>query len=252
MDITFSSTPQLYGNVHLLSLLLIAILNSAVFICLKNRKEKTLIEILHYLGLFMVLMEIFKQWFCFVYVFHGELNLWFFPWQLCSMAMYCSLIVIYIRKEKLQNAFLVFLASFSLFAGIVALALPYDMLRDQVILTVHSFIYHGLIVTEAFIALLVLKQRKKAGFLPAISLFLGMAFIAMIINGISHLIFNDIHVEPNMFYITLSYPSTQPVFHEIALALGIPAEIIIYLSAIILCSYVVWKIEKATILSGNR
>ena len=252
MGITFSSTPQLFGTVHLLSLLLIVVFNAVFFFYLKNEKEEKLISILHCLGLFMILMEIFKQWFCFIYVFDRKLNLWFFPWQLCSMAMYCSFIIRYIRKEKLQNAFLVFLATFSLFSDIVALVLPYDMLRDQIVLTVHSFVYHGLIITEALIALLILKQRKKADFLPSVYLFLCMAFIAEIINTLSHLIFNDIHVEPDMFYITLSYPSTQPIFHEIALTLGIPAEIIIYLLSIILVSYLVWKIENMTILSGDR
>lgn len=251
MGITFSSTPQLFGTVHLLSLLLIILFNAIFFICLKNKKEERLIDILHCLGLLMILMEIFKQWFCFAYVFDRRLNLWFFPWQLCSMAMYCSFVIRYIKKEKIQNAFLVFLASFSLLSDIVALILPYDMLRDQIVLTAHSFIYHGLIITEALIALLILSQRKKAAFLPSIYLFLFMAFIAEIINVVSHLIFNDIHVEPDMFYITLSYPSTQPVFHEIALAFGIPVEIIVYLSSIILCSFAVWKIENRIFLSRN-
>ena len=160
MGITFSSAPQLFGSIHLLSLLLVIVGNAVVFFCLKGRKEDALIEIMHYLGLIMILIEIFKQWFCFIYVFDKKLNLWFFPWQLCSMAMYCSFIIKYIKKEKLQNAFLVFLASFSLFSDIVALALPYDMLRDQIILTVHSFIYHGLIITEAMISLLILKQVR--------------------------------------------------------------------------------------------
>ena len=200
----------------------------------------------------MILMEIFKQCFCFVYVFDKKLNLWFFPWQLCSMAMYCSFVIRYIKKEKLQNAFLVFLATFSLFSDIVALVLPYDMLRDQIVLTTHSFVYHGLIITEALIALLILKQRKKAIFLPSVYLFLGMAFIAEMINIVSHIIFNDIYVEPDMFYITLSYPSTQPVFHEIALAFGIPFEIIIYLASIIFCSFVVWRIENSLFLSRDR
>ncbi|MBR2788127.1 MAG: YwaF family protein [Erysipelotrichaceae bacterium] len=252
MGITFSGTPKLFGHVHLLFLLFIVIFNIFFYFCLKLKKEETLIEILHYLGLFMILMEIFKQYFCFVYVFDNKLNLWFFPWQLCSMAMYCSFAIKYSKKEKLQNAFLVFLATFSLFSDIVALALPYDMLRDQIVLTVHSFLYHGFIITEGMIALLILKQRKIAEFLPCVFLFLTMAIIAEIINVVSHLIFNDIYVEPNMFYITLSYPSTQPVFHDIALALGIPIEIVIYLSSIILCSFVIWKIENKTILSGNR
>ena len=125
------------------------------------------------------------------------------------------------------------------------------MFRYQVVLTVHSFAYHGLILSEVILALLVLKKRKKAAFLPALQLFLIMALIAEIINIVSHLIFNDIYVEPNMFYISFSYPTTQPVFHEFAVHFGIFTEIIVYLSVISLFSYLFYRLEYRFLLSDN-
>ncbi|MBR5340463.1 MAG: YwaF family protein [Erysipelotrichaceae bacterium] len=243
MGITFSKTPKLFGTIHISALILTFVLNVIFYFLLKNKDKNKLLKILHYLGTVMILAEVFKQWFCYVYVFNRTLNLWFFPWQLCSMAMYCSFIAIYL-KDKKQEAVLVFLTTYSLLADIIALALPYDMLRDQVILTLHSFIYHGLIITEAIIALLILKEKEKASFLPATLLFLLMALIAEIINVISHSILNNIYIEPNMFYITLAYETTQPIFHEIALRFGIIAEIIFYLSMIILGSYLIFVVER--------
>ena len=58
-----------------------------------------------------------------------------------------------------------------------------------------------------------------------------------------HFIFNDIYVEPNMFYISFSYPTTQPVFHEIAVHFSIVTEIIVYLSVISLFSYLFYLLE---------
>ena len=244
MDITFSHTPQLFGCFHILSLLAIALFNTLFFLWAKKKNEDKLLHLLQNLGLFMILTEIFKQYFCYIYVFKRKLNLWFFPWQLCSMAMYCSFLCPLLKKEKTQNAFLVFLSSFSLMSTIAALILPMDMLRDQILLTIHSFVYHGLILSCSLTSYLILKKRKNISFLPSIYLFLFMAAIAEIINVSAHLLLNDIYIEPNMFYITLSYPSTQPVFHEIALRFSIPFEILVYLLTIILFSYLLFQLEK--------
>ena len=244
MGITFENTPQVFGIIHISALLLIAAINIILFFHLKGKDEAFLLRFLHISGGIMLAAEAFKQYFCYVYVFDRKINLWFFPWQLCSMAMYCSFFITYLKKEKDRNTMLVFLSTFSLFADIIALVLPYDMLRDQIVLTVHSFAYHGLIICQSMIAVMILSEKEKIRFFPSVSLFLFMALIAEIINVISHLIFNDIHVEPDMFYITLSYPTTQPVFHDIALRFGIIIEIIVYLSTIILFSYLLFLMEK--------
>ena len=251
MDIRFKEIPALFGKEHLTALLLIVIINMLLYFVFIDKEEKALLKITHYTGLFMMMAEIFKQYFCYVYVFDRQLNLWFFPWQLCSMAMYCAFLVKYFKGTK-QEALLVFLATFSLLSDIIALVLPYDMLREQIILFVHSFAYHGLIITLAMLAIMILNKRKDYKFYPAVILFLIMAFIAEIINVVSHHLLNNIYIEPDMFYITLSYPSTQPVFHEIALAFGLPVDIIVYLASIILCSFIVWKIENKAFPSCDR
>ena len=202
----------------------------------------------------MLLAEVLKQWLCYVYVFNRELNLWFFPWQLCSMAMYCSFLIKFVRG-KMQMAILVFLATYSLLGAVVALILPYDMLRPQIVLVTHSFAYHGLMMTEAMIAVMILykqSRKTKPAFLPATVLFLVMAAVAEVINVISHSILNDPKREPNMFYITLSYPTTQPVLSDIAVKYGIPVEIVLYIVLIILTSFVMFLIEKGGIHIKQR
>ena len=251
MGFTFSHTPQLFGMVHILSLLVIAAWNCVFFKWAKGQNEDRLLLLLKRIGTGMIIGEFLKQIFCFFYVFDRQINLWFFPWQLCSMTMYCSFCASFLNENR-QNAVLVFLSSFSLFAAIVALLLPYDMLRDQVLLTLYSFVYHGLMITVSIASLDILRKRKEAEFLPAVFLFLIMAVIAEMINVISHFIFHDIHVEPNMFYITPYYPTTQPVFHEIAVRYGIFAEVVVYLGSIILVSLFIWLIEKKTLLSDRH
>ena len=243
MNIEFKEIPALFGKQHLLALLLITVVNLFLYFIFRNKEEEKLLKITHYIGLFMMIAEIFKQYFVYVYVFDRQLNLWFFPWQLCSMAMYCAFLVRYFKGIR-QEALLVFLATFSLLSDIIALALPYDMLRKQIVLFVHSFAYHGLIITLAMLAIMILNRRKDYKFYPSVILFLLMAFIAEIINVVSHLVLNNIYIEPDMFYISPAYPTTQPVFDQIALRFGIYTETIVYLLSIILGSYLIYLIIR--------
>lgn len=236
MNILFENKPTLFGKYHILSLVLIVLFNIIFYYFVRNKKEKTLLNILNKLGLLMIISEVFKQWFCFKYVFDSQINLWFFPFQVCSLAMYFAFILVYLKEDK-QNIILVFLATYSIFTDIMALIVPLDMLRIQVPLFIHSFAYHGLIISIAIMAILILKKRNNYNFRNSIYLFFFMAFIAEIINITSHLLFNDINREPNMFYITPFFKTTQPILSDIADRYGIIPEIIIYLFGITLVSY---------------
>ena len=110
--------------------------------------------------------------------------------------------------------------------------------KRQIPLACHGFLYHCFMISESIGAVLILKTRERVRFTPALILFLLMAAAAEVINVAGHHILHDIHIEPNMFYITPYYASTQVVFNSIANALGILPEILIYLLLIILMSYV--------------
>ncbi|MBR2577462.1 MAG: YwaF family protein [Erysipelotrichaceae bacterium] len=241
MDITFKETPVLFGTFHLTCLLLISIVSVLFYFRLRYKDEERLLTILHVFGLVMIIAEVWKQVFTYIYVYDRVYNMWFFPWQLCSMAMYCSFFVKYLRKE-LQNAVLVFLSTFSFLAAVVALMGPLDMLRPQILLTCHGFLYHGLMILESVTAYIILTKRKDFCFRPALILFLLMAVIAEIINITAHGIFHDIHREPDMFYITPYYATTQPVFSQVAKTCGIFTGVVFYLSTIVFFSWLIYKL----------
>ena len=242
MDVSFSQAPEMFGPFHLGMLAGIALACVLIFLVIRRWREKALLRLIFVLGVVMVLLEVWKQWFAWEYVYRHTVSMWFFPWQLCSMAMYCS-VLIGISRGKFQDALLVFLSTFSLFAAVIALAVPSDMLRVQILFASHGFVYHGIMIVEALAAMLALR-RRRAKFRPAVWLFLGMAAIAEVINVVSHLWIGDIHREPNMFYITPYYPSTQVVLHDIAVRLGIFPEIVIYLTAIIVISYGIYRLQS--------
>ena len=243
MDITFTNKPVPYGPLHLSTLAFIAILAASVFPLLRRAKEKTLCRMIAVMGLLMIVTEIWKQWFVSVYVYPGITSFWFFPWQLCSMSMYLSAALPFL-KGRGREAALVFLASFSLLASVFALLFPGDMMRPQILLFIHSFAYHALMILEAMCASMILSRHDRPPFRPALVLYLCCAVIAEVINIASHYAAGKDGIEANMFNITPYYPSTQPVFHDIAVKIGIIPEIILYLALIALGSYWIFKAES--------
>ena len=243
MDIQFSTTPQLFGGFHIAALAVIALGCVGAFFLLRRMPETHLLRLIWILGAVMLLLEVWKQGFAWVYVYDRQINLWFFPWQLCSMAMYCAFAVRFFKGTR-QNTLLVFLSTFSFFAAVIALVVPSDMLRPYILLTLHGFLYHGLMIVVALAAMLAVCRREGVRFAPAVRLFLWMAAVAELINVVGHRLIGDLRREPNMFFITPYYESTQPVLHEIALAVGIPIEIVIYLTAIALISYGLFLAER--------
>ena len=242
MDWTFTATPLPYGLVHWL--ILGGILAAAAIFAFAIRKadEQRLLRLLFVFGLCMLAAETWKQWFVIRCIYCGTRSMWFFPWQLCSMAMYCSALVPFLRG-KAQEAMLVFLCTFSMIGAVFALLFPEDMMRPQILLFCHSFLYHAVMLLEGLIAFRILRRRKAVSFYPALLLYLGMAVVAEIVNTVSHFLVDGISNEANMFYITPFYPSTQPVFDAIAAHAGIAVEIAVYLGAIALGAFLLFLLE---------
>ena len=244
MGWTFSSTPKMFGVVHLAILGAIAAGLVLLFFLLRKRTDRQLIRLLFVLGLSMLIAEAFKQWFVSRYVYAGRRSMWFFPWQLCSMAMYVSFAVPFV-KRKARDAALVFLCTFSVLGAAVALIVPEDMMRDQIVLFCHSFLYHTVMLVEGLCAVLLLRNRSRVRFWPCLLLFFGMALVAEGINVVSHAIIPNLSDQANMFYITPYYPTTQPVFDRIAAACGIYFEIVVYLSVLVAVSYGLYRLWYA-------
>ncbi len=245
MNKVFAAVPTQFGTLHLGILAGVVLIAAGLVFLLRKQPEERLVRIIAILGALMLLAEIWKQWFVRRYVYPNGAT-WFFPWQLCSIAMYASFLLFFLRG-KARDAVLVFLGSFSFLAAVVALLVPGDMLRPQIPLFCHSFAYHCVMVAESIAAICILVRREqKPPFSPALVLFLATAAVSEIVNVVCHSFFGDRKPVANMFNITPYHPSTQPVFHQIAVSLGILPEIIIYLAVIVLASWGIYKLICAS------
>ena len=73
-------------------------------------------------GLLMSASELWKQWYLTFRLNHGVYQWWYFPFQLCSIAMYLLLVIPWLKPSRFRQALLSFLMNYSLLGGIAVFA----------------------------------------------------------------------------------------------------------------------------------
>lgn len=185
-------------------------------------------RLLAILGLILLVSEGYKQLFSYYIVNVGHYDWWIFPWQLCSLPMYLTILLPF-STTKQRTRIETFLMDFNLLGAIMALAVPDGLLHSYLTLTLHSFLWHFILL---FIGLSLIFSKlgntSKQGFLSTLPLFAIAVLIAQIINVILHP-----YGEISMFYISPYLTSTQPFIHDIAQTFGIPISNLFYLTAML-------------------
>ena len=100
-------------------------------------------RILFLCGAVMLSTEIWKQ-LVLTLSAGGHYNLWYLPFQLCSIPMYVLLAYPWLRREKIRRVLLAFLMCYGLLGGIAAFADTSGMKYAYPALTVHSHLWHVL------------------------------------------------------------------------------------------------------------
>lgn len=203
---------------------------------LRHLSYSSRVVILFIMGILLALSECYKQLFLYYVVNHHSYDWWYFPFQLCSIPMYLCLLLPFTGKTggKWQRILCTFMYSYNLPGSILVFAAPYGMMHPYWTLTLHSFLWHIVLV---FIGLLILFSDMGAasyrGLAGATGIFLVCCLIATAVN-----ILASPYGYPDMFYITPYYPTTQPVFSVIAERFGIMAGDLSYLGTIVFGAFV--------------
>ena len=220
-------------------------------------------------GLLLLCMELWKQLYLYFAVFGEHYQVWYLPWQLCSMPMYlCLLYGIhgahpdqhrrkqknaktkmspaddvripgrkeYARAEERKRIIATFLADYGFLGGVAALIVHTGFtFPAHPLLTLHGYLWHVILI---FLALFITKNRlsdtKKTGFLKTLPLFAAAAAVAEGLNLLLHS-FGDC----DMFYISPYHLSSQPVFSDIDRLIGRIPGIFCYLACVILGAFFV-------------
>lgn len=234
--------PQPYGIFHI-GLLFLA-MPIVIFCAYRSRllKAKQQTALLFALGVLLIVMEVYKQLFTFYIVNHHHYLWWIFPFQLCSLPMYLCVCLPFLPH---QGQWRTFLMDISLLGGSMALLFPEGMMSSYLILTLHSFLWHLLLLFIGFHLAFTMKSSS-----PLLSCFIRFIFCAGIAT-IGNLCFHH-YGEINLFYINPYEPFAQPVFASLEPILGRGAVIFLYLCACLLGLAIMQRIASVLLFLCKR
>ena len=246
--------PSSYGLFHLIWILL-SIIMIIYFIKRKeNDHEKSLKGILLIYGVGSLILEIIKQviW-SFNYnpttnIINWDYQWYAFPYQLCTTPIFVSIICLFLKKGKVRDSLLSYMAFVTILGSIATAIYPESCFVRTLLVDIHTMYLHfGSLIVSIY--LLISKEVKInfKNFIKGYIVFLLFASSAEILNII---IYNSgiLNGETfNMFYISPYFISSLPIFDIIQKNTPFILYLIIYLVSIFVGSYLVFIISKGII-----
>lgn len=252
---TMVEVPQSYGPYHLTCVALVILTAIILISTLKNAKDKTVRIITAIVWIVMVLFEIGKQLLFSVHMDASGAFIWdyrwhYLPFQFCSSPLYILPFVAFAKEGKLRDAAIVFLATFSFFAGTCVFVFPGDVFLWYDFINVQTMVHHGAQIF--FGAYLAFRYRDKLNFknlVKATAVFTILCIIALALDVAAYHLFPiwDIPEIFNMFFISPYLPCTLPVLSEVYKLVPYPAFLCIYVFGFMLCAGLVMLIMKGLI-----
>lgn len=228
--------PAAYGPFHIIcTALLLAITIFAAW-RLRNTTEKQNRLVLITVGGFLLITEVYKILFHIVVDPYGWGFWGVFPFQLCSVPMYLSIICAFLRKKHINHWLYEFMFAVNMFGGLMAFIEPSGIQHTYVTLTAHAYIWHMLLI---FLGLyLYLSKRAcmdRFSYIKAAVVYLASCALAQGLN----LIFAG---KINCFYISPYIQSPLAVFKDIYAACGWFVNMLLLILALLIASAVVYYI----------
>ena len=182
-------------------------------------------------------MEIGKQ---FIWSFHydsvSNLVTWDYPWyaapfQFCTTPMYVCLLCLFLRKCKLRNALLSYVAYITILGSIAVMIIPTDCFCGDLLVNVHTtYLHFGSCVVSVYLLMSREVRTHRKALLTAIGTFLVFVCMAMAMNLIVY------HADVlngetfNMFYFSPHHGTHLPILSIICPLVPPVVFIFIYVS----------------------
>ena len=253
------TVPTNYGWFHLLSVALV--IAATVYLCknFKDASDKTVRKLLLGVWIAMVVLEIYKQ-LNFALLYDGGVVTWdyawyAFPFQFCSSPLYVLPVIVFMKDSRLSDAFIGFMAFFSLFAGVAVFFYPNDVFIDTIGINVQTMIHHGAqIVIGIFLAVHSRRRLSVEYFARSIAIFAMFVSIAVILNfAVYHaFVASGIDETFNMFYISPYFDCTLPVLSSVYSAVSFPIFIIIYILGFTAVAFVMYLIQTGIMALAKK
>ncbi len=231
--------PKPYGIFHL-SFFVIGMIICIYFAKrLRGVNDNKNKKLLFFCGLFLLIIEIYKQLFYFYIVNNGKYDFSVFPFQLCDVPMFLCLIIPFINNEKVLEGMYNFMVSYNLLGGFITFLEPSALCRPYLMMTLHGFVWHLVLVfIGIYLALSNRCLKSKKDFLMSTKVYVVLCTIALILNlSLRNLSSGKL----NAFYLG---PSISPiiVFETISLKFGWFVNMVLFIVVMTIGAYLVYMV----------
>ena len=243
-------TPNAFGWFHIMWIVFIVI---AIVLLYKYKKntEKELKVVLGVYGIIAFVLELLKQlmW-AFNYDNATGLITWDYTWyaapfQLCTTPIFVSLICLFLKKSKLRDSLLSYVAYVTILGSISTILIPDSCFVSDTLINVHTMWLHmGSFVVSIYLLMSGHVKKDFKSLKSACFVFLIFVFFAL---GLNVSIYNSgiLNDETfNMFFISPYFISTLPVFDIIQESVPYIIFLITYIVLLMLGAAVIFGISK--------
>lgn len=238
--------PRAYGLYHILFMIISLTIIITFCYFMRKSSDKTFRIVLLSMGMFLILTEIYKQ-FYYLYAIGMDGYDWdMLPFQLCSVPMYMSVIAGCIKKCKVRDIICEYLVTIGFLGGIMAYVEPSGILHDDLFKLLHSSIWHAILIWIALYIIFTNNACHSLKNYPRVLIALGgVVIVATALN----LVFKDkASVGFNMCYISPFRDTPLAVFKDFDVFFknllgnypGRIVSIIIYLIGVSLGGFVIY------------
>lgn len=237
--------PTLFGWFHILFIVLS--IAAGVLLCVFHNSEKPdrVRKVVLWIAVAVMVLEVFKQIYFSFSTEWGELKFtyqWYvFPFQFCSTPMYVGLLAGLIRRGKVHDSLMAYLATYAMFAGICVMAYPGDVFTYTAFLNYQTMICHGSMLTVGIYLFgsgyVKLEHKTVLRALPVFAIAVLMA-----VCGNELVYRSGILTEGqvfNMFYVSPHFVAYLPVYSAVQRAVPYPWCLFIYIAGFTLAAYII-------------
>ena len=202
--------PAGYGAFHIGFMIISIFIMLAICIPIRKCSDKTFRIVMLVTGLILLGAELYKHmYYAFIIDKIGEdfyspsqKYEWdLISFQLCSVPMYLSVAIGCMKEGKVRNALCEYCASIGLLGGFMAYVEPSGILHGELFCTLHSSIWHGLLIFMALFIIFTKKGNKSIkDWYKSLPVFAGVVVVATILNvscfGLRKYGFNMCYISP--------------------------------------------------------
>lgn len=239
--------PEMYGWFHILWLVLTVA--ATVFLCkfFKEGTEKQVHRVVFITAIIVIAMEIYKQINYTFIVSDGVINSdyqWYiFPFQFCSMPMFVGFLAGVLKKGKIRDALLAFLATYAVFAGTSVMLYPSTVFIKTIGINIQTMFCHGsMIVVGVYLLYTGYVKVKLSTILKAMPVFAVAVSTAAVLNEIANACGINETETFNMFFISPYCEPSLPVYSIVQQYVPFPLSLVIYILGFTAAAFIILAI----------